>query len=70
MDINEFVRKYSLGAEITDSPFNSKALRGKILSRDMILEVPVQTSPVPASIISAANKNKITIRDNKGKEYK
>ena len=44
--IKELVNKYPSGAQISNSPFNPKALRNKRLRRQ-ILEVPVQTKPVP-----------------------
>ncbi len=45
--IKELVNKYPSGAQISNSPFNPKALRNKRLRRRQILEVPVQTKPVP-----------------------
>ena len=67
--LNELEKKYPSGAIITDSPFNPKALRGKTMKGDLILEIPVQNKPVPQKVIDYANNKGIIIRDILGKEY-
>ena len=68
--LNELEFKYSPGSVITDSQFNPNVLKGGTLQGDMILEIPVQTNPVPQNIIDVATKKGITIRDVTGKVYK
>jgi len=67
--LNELEFKYSLGSVITDRQFNPNVLKGGTLQGDMILEIPVQTNPVPQSIIDAATKKGITIGDVTGKVH-
>ncbi len=66
---NEFTRKYPAGAEITDSPFNPKVLRGKQLTGELIFEVPVQKNSIPQAVLDAATQRNIKIRDINGKVY-
>jgi hypothetical protein len=65
----EFLRKYSPGTIITDSPFNKAALHGKELFGEMIFEVPVQKKSIPQVVKDAATQRNIVIRDIKGKVY-
>ena len=67
--LNEFVRKYPVGAEIADLPFNPSELIGKFLEGDLIFEVPVQNNPIPQSIIDAATEKNIIIRNVEGTIY-
>lgn len=45
------------------------ALKDGRLEGELILEVPVQTKPVPQAILDEANKRGIIIRDITGKVY-
>ena len=67
--LSEFTKKYSAGSEISTGKFNPNALKGGRLEGELILEVPVQTKPVPQAIIDEANEKGIIIRDITGKEY-
>ena len=67
--LNELKIKYPSGAIITDSPFNSKVLRGQPMRGQQILEIPVQNKSIPQRIIDYANENNIIIRDVEGKVY-
>ncbi|MBI1831876.1 MAG: hypothetical protein HYR84_10550 [Planctomycetes bacterium] len=66
--INELARKYPPGTIIADVP-SSGPLAGQALRGRMILEVPVQTAPIPQSVIDAANRRGILIRDIDGRIY-
>jgi hypothetical protein len=66
--INEAVTKYPPGATIADVP-SSGSLAGSTLQGQVILEVPVQTAPIPQSILDAASKAKVIIRDVTGHRY-
>ena len=72
--MNEFLTKYAPKTEIKDVPtqrpgsgHQNEDLAGETLEGDMILEVPVQKKPVPKEVLEYAKKNKIMIRDEKGK---
>ncbi|OFD92312.1 Ribonuclease [Bacillus mycoides] len=67
--LSEFTKKYSSGSEISSGKFNPNALKGGRLDGELILEVPVQTKPVPQKIIEEANEKGIIIRDINGKVY-
>jgi hypothetical protein len=67
--LSEFTKKYSSGSEISAGRFNPNALKGGRLEGELILEVPVQTKPVPQIIIDEATKKEIIIRDITGKVY-
>ena len=68
--INEIGEKYPRGATIADVPSNVKNdLIGKKLDGQYILEVPVQKYAVPRSVINAADKAGVLIRDINGKVY-
>ena len=68
--LSELKSKYDVGRTITDSPFNSKILRGQRLKGELILEVPVQNAPVPREMIEAAASRGIVIRDIAGNVYR
>lgn len=67
--LNELRYKYPSGATITNSPFNPAYLRGKTLVGQLYLEVPIQKSPIPQSILDAATSKNITIIDVAGKRW-
>jgi len=66
--VNEVVDKYPSGATIANVP-SSGALAGSKLQGSTILEIPPQAKPVPQSVIDAADKLGVTIRDTNGKIY-
>uniref|UniRef100_UPI00035C90BF hypothetical protein n=1 Tax=Paenibacillus ginsengihumi TaxID=431596 RepID=UPI00035C90BF len=67
--LSEFTKKYSSGSEISSGKFNPNALKGGRLEGELILEVPVQTKPIPQAILDEATKKGIIIRDITGKVY-
>ncbi|WP_141540984.1 WXG100 family type VII secretion target [Bacillus wiedmannii] len=67
--LNEITKKYPSGSKISNGPFNPNALKGGRLKGELILEVPVQNKPIPQTILDEATKNRIIIRDIKGKVY-
>jgi hypothetical protein len=66
--VNELSSKYPAGAIIADVP-SSAYLAGQPLWGQKILEVPVQTVPVPRAVLDAADKAGVVIRDVAGKLY-
>jgi hypothetical protein len=66
--INEIQNKYPVGATIADVP-SSGSLAGRRLQGQPILEVPVQTHPIPQSILDAADNANVLIRDVDGRVY-
>ena len=66
--VNEIGNKYAPGVKIANVP-SSGALAGQPLQGQMILEVPVQNKAIPQTVLDAANKAKIIIRDVNGKVY-
>jgi Flp pilus assembly pilin Flp len=70
--LRELARDYPPGTVIADTPTNrddlGEAMIGTTLDGDMILEVPVQNSPVPESVLREAERLDITIRDADGNE--
>jgi hypothetical protein len=66
--VNELASKFTPGAKIANVP-TSGNLAGQSLQRQMNLEVPVQTKPIPQAVIDAANQKGIIIRDINGKVY-
>lgn len=66
--LNELAAKYAPGARIADVPSSSN-LAGQRLRGRMILEVPVQTTEVPQSLLDAANNLGVLIRDVNGRIY-
>jgi hypothetical protein len=67
--LNQLTQKYPSGVTISHSPFNPKALRGQRLRGDLVFEVPVQKKPVPRTVLDAASKRGIIIRDVTGRVY-
>ncbi len=67
--LNEITKKYSSGSKISNGTFNPNALKGGRLKGELILEIPVQNKPIPQTILDEATKNRIIIRDIKGKVY-
>ena len=67
--LNEITKKYSSGSKISNGTFNPNALKGGRLKGELILEIPVQNKPIPQAILDEATKNRIIIRDIKGKVY-
>ena len=49
--LSEFTKKYSSGSEISSGKFNPNALKGGRLDGELILEIPVQTKPVPQKLL-------------------
>lgn len=68
-NLRELSNKYPPGTEIADVPSTSPGLRGRKLQGDMFLEVPVQTKPIPKSVLDEANRLEIQIRDVDGRVY-
>jgi hypothetical protein len=69
-DVNEIPQKYAPGTTIANVQSNiTNGLAGLKLEGQMILEVPVQTSPIPQVVLDAATQAKVTIRDINGKVY-
>ena len=67
--LNEFTKEYSSGSKISNGTFNPNALKGGRLKGELILEIPVQNKPISQTILDEATKNRIIIRDIKGKVY-
>ncbi|MEM7641672.1 MAG: hypothetical protein AAF366_04015 [Pseudomonadota bacterium] len=69
--LNELSQKYSPGTPIANVPTAQAAgLEGSVLQGRQILEVPVQTRPIPRDVLDAAEELKIVIRDVEGTEYR
>ena len=66
--IREAVNKYPAGASIAKVP-SSGSLGGNKLEGANILEIPPQIKPIPQSVLDAADKAGVTIRDINGKIY-
>jgi hypothetical protein len=66
--IREMTAKYAPGTKLANVPTNG-ALVGQVLRGQIILEVPVQNGPIPQTILEAANKARLIIRDINGKVY-
>lgn len=75
--IDEMIKKYNPlepSLRISDTPGNqsqlgSSALGGGLMGRP-VFEVPVQTSPIPQSVLERASQFGITIRDPNGTIYR
>jgi hypothetical protein len=76
--IDEFASKYARGtpivSEVPSSGLQTGGLPTKakltgVLRGQYVLEVPIQTSPVPPAILSAAKKADVIIRDVAGTVY-
>ena len=66
--ISEAIKKYPSGATIADVP-SSGSLASQKLQGTVILEVPPQRAAIPQSILDAANRAGVLIRDTKGNTY-
>ncbi|MFY1664552.1 hemagglutinin repeat-containing protein [Pseudomonas sp. Pseu.R1] len=66
--ISEAVSKYSPGATIAKVP-SSGSLGGQKLQGTVILEIPPQNGPIPLSVLDAAKKADVILRDTNGKVY-
>ncbi|MFZ6774921.1 hypothetical protein ACO0LB_19630, partial [Undibacterium sp. SXout7W] len=66
--IKELPAKYPVGATIANVP-SSESLARQLLQGQHILEVPVQINPIPQSVLDAANRAGVLIRDVNGKMY-
>ena len=60
--VNELASKYPPGSTIAEVP-SSGNLAGQTLHGQMILEVPVQGNPIPQTVLDAANRRGVIIRD-------
>ena len=75
--LKELKDKYSPGAVIADVSSNRVGANagifeengGNILKGQMILEIPVQKSPIPRRVLLKAQEEEIIIRDTKGHIY-
>ena len=74
--LKELADKYPDGSTIADVPTQragsghiNDGLGGRTLEGRQILEVPVQTKPVPKSVLDKADELDILIRDINGKTY-
>jgi hypothetical protein len=68
--LDEVIAKYPVGATVADVPTNvANRLAGQTLKGRYILEVPVQVRTVPQSIIDAADRVGVLIRDINGKVH-
>jgi len=66
--VNAISAKYPVGATVVRVPL-SRELAGQSLQGQYMLEVPVQMKPVPQSVLDAANKSGVLIRDVNGTVY-
>ncbi|HEY4367498.1 MAG TPA: hypothetical protein VGN07_09735 [Steroidobacteraceae bacterium] len=66
--INEISAKYPVNGVVADVP-SSGDLSGQLLRGQYYLEVPVQARPIPQSVLNAANRQGVLIRDINGKVY-
>ncbi len=66
--INEIEAKYPVGATVASVP-SSKTLGGVTLQGQYILEVPIQSKPIPQGVLDAARKAGVSIRDISGHVY-
>jgi hypothetical protein len=66
--INELPSKYPVNGTVANVP-SSRGLAGQPLLGQHYLEVPVQVRPVPQSVIDAADRAGVLIRDVNGKIY-
>ncbi len=68
--IREAATKYPPGAKIAGVNSTKPPLRGQVLVGDVYLEVPYQNYSIPQSVLDAASKYDVIIRDVNGKIYK
>lgn len=66
--VNELPAKYPVNGTIANVP-SSGGLAGQPLLGQHILEVPVQLRPIPQSVIDAADRAGVLIRDINGHVY-
>jgi hypothetical protein len=66
--LDELARKYPPNARIAKVP-SSGPLAGQRLRGQMILEVPLQTRPIPKAVLDHAKAKRIVIRDVYGNVY-
>jgi hypothetical protein len=66
--INELANKYPVGAKIAKVR-SSGTIAGSELRGDLILEVPLQLHQIPPSVLRAATKKGVIIRDVYGNTY-
>jgi hypothetical protein len=73
---SELAANYPPGARIANVPTQAAGsghanagFAGQQLRGTTILEVPVQNGPIPQSVINAANRQGIVIRDINGRVY-
>ncbi|WP_222853153.1 PAAR domain-containing protein [Massilia genomosp. 1] len=66
--VNELTAKYPVNGTIANVP-SSGALAGRPLLGQHYLEVPVQLRPIPQSILDAANRAGVVIRDVNGRVH-
>jgi hypothetical protein len=67
--LREAHSKYRPGTIIADVPSTPAVLRGKTITGQLFLEVPVQTRAIPQEILDYARLLNIVIRDATGKIY-
>mgnify|MGYP001042125520 CR=1 FL=1 len=66
--INEISAKYPVNGVVANVQ-SSGDLSGQLLRGQYYLEVPVQARPIPQSVLDAANRQGVLIRDINGKVY-
>jgi hypothetical protein len=67
--LRELATKYPPGARVANVP-SSGPLAGRAISGQQILEVPIQTQPIPAAVLSEARRLNVLIRDVAGNVYR
>ncbi len=67
--LRELATKYPPGARIADVP-PSGPLAGQFIRGQQILEVSIQTQPIPAAVLGEAQRLSIVIRDVAGNVYR
>ena len=70
---NEFLEKYGEGRRILGTPRNRAQLPAELIGQPLtgqkVLEVPIQTEPVPTELAELFRRNGIIIRDPQGTTY-
>ena len=67
--LRELAAKYPAGARVANVP-SSGPLAGQFIQGQQILEVPIQTGPIPQAVLSEARRLHIVIRDVTGTVYR
>ena len=67
--LREAHRKYRPGQSFASVPSRPRALLDTTIQGQLWLEVPVQTKPIPATVLATARQLSIKIRDVTGKVY-